>query len=52
MGHPAPGTRLGTTETRRNYIHQNPVRANLAPTAELYPYSSAYQPKLSSENLA
>jgi len=38
-------------ETRRNYIHQNPVRANLAPTAELYPYSSAYQPKRSSENL-
>jgi putative transposase len=28
--------------TRRNYIHQNPVRAGLVPSAELYPHSSAY----------
>ena len=27
---------------RRTYIHQNPVRANLSTTPELYPYSSAY----------
>ena len=31
-------------ETRRTYLHQNPVRANLVETAELYPYSSAYAP--------
>ena len=31
-------------ESRRTYIHQNPVRANLAATPELYPYSSAYRP--------
>jgi putative transposase len=30
--------------SRRVYIHQNPVRARLAETAELYPYSSAYRP--------
>jgi putative transposase len=30
--------------TRRTYIIQNPVRANLTTTAELYPYSSAYAP--------
>jgi putative transposase len=29
-------------ESRRAYIHQNPVRANLVTAAELYPYSSAY----------
>ncbi len=28
---------------RRAYIHQNPVRAHLAETAEAYPYSSAYR---------
>jgi putative transposase len=28
--------------TRRNYIHQNPVRAGLIPSAELYPHFSAY----------
>ncbi len=28
-------------ETRRNYIHQNPVRAHLSQTAEAYPYTSA-----------
>ncbi len=28
---------------RRNYIHQNPVKAHLAPKAEDYPYSSAYR---------
>jgi putative transposase len=26
------------------YIENNPVKANLAPTPETYPYSSAYQP--------
>jgi putative transposase len=31
-------------ETRRTYLHQNPVRARLAASAELYPYSSAYAP--------
>jgi putative transposase len=30
--------------TRRNYIHQNPVRANLVTSAEQYPHSSAYRP--------
>jgi putative transposase len=30
--------------SRIAYIHQNPVRANLATAAELYPYSSAYRP--------
>jgi putative transposase len=29
-------------ESRRDYIHQNPVRAHLTTAAELYPYSSAY----------
>jgi putative transposase len=28
-------------ERHRNYIHQNPVRRGLAPTASEYPYSSA-----------
>jgi putative transposase len=27
----------------RGYLHQAPVRAHLTPTAELYPYSSAYR---------
>jgi len=31
-------------ETRRNYIHQNPVRARLAEAPEHYPYSSATTP--------
>jgi putative transposase len=31
-------------EIRRTYLHQNPVRASLVETAELYPYSSAYAP--------
>jgi putative transposase len=31
-------------ESRRLYIHQNPVRAKLATAPELYPYSSAYRP--------
>jgi putative transposase len=31
-------------ETRRAYLHRNPVRARLAASAELYPYSSAYAP--------
>jgi len=30
-------------ETRRNYIHQNPVRAGIVELCELYPYSSAYR---------
>jgi putative transposase len=29
-------------QTRRDYLHQNPVRANLVAAAQLYPYSSAY----------
>ena len=28
-------------KSRRDYIHQNPVRANLVTVPELYPYSSA-----------
>ncbi len=32
-------------ESRRAYIHQNPVRANLTIAPELYPYSSAYSPQ-------
>jgi putative transposase len=30
-------------ETRRDYIHQNPVRAKLAESPGLYPFSSAYR---------
>jgi putative transposase len=30
-------------QTRRAYVHLNPVRANLVTAAELYPYSSAHQ---------
>jgi|ERR1019366_438990 putative transposase len=30
-------------ETRRAYLHQNPVRAGLSTTPELSPYSSAYR---------
>jgi putative transposase len=30
-------------EVRREYIHQNPVRARLVNVAEEYPYSSAYR---------
>jgi putative transposase len=29
-------------ESRRDYIHANPVRARLVEAADLYPYSSAY----------
>ncbi len=29
-------------ESRRHYIHQNPVRAHLTESANQYPYSSAY----------
>jgi len=37
-------------ESRRTYIHQNPVRAHLVTAAELYPYSSAFaQPKPTDE---
>ena len=30
-------------EMRRTYIHQNPVRARMVESAELYEYSSAYR---------
>jgi putative transposase len=30
-------------ESRRTYIHQNPVHVNLITAPELYPYSSAYR---------
>jgi putative transposase len=30
-------------QARREYIHQNPVRARIVEIAELYPYSSAYR---------
>jgi putative transposase len=30
-------------ESRRTYIHQNPVRARLVSSADLYPFSSAYR---------
>ena len=30
-------------EIRREYIHQNPVRANLAESVQAYPYSSSYR---------
>jgi putative transposase len=33
-------------EIVRAYLHQVPVRANLVPAAELYPYSSAYHPSI------
>jgi len=29
-------------ETRRRYLHMNPVRGGLVAAAEMYPYSSAY----------
>jgi len=34
-------------EIVRAYLHEVPVRARLAPTAELYPYSSAYHHSIS-----
>ena len=30
-------------ESRRNYIHENPIRANLALSPEIYRYSSAFR---------
>jgi putative transposase len=33
-------------EIRRNYIHQNPVRAGMVERCESYPYSSAYRTHL------
>jgi putative transposase len=30
-------------ESRRTYIHQNPVRAGIVMVSELYPYSSAFR---------
>jgi putative transposase len=38
-----PIRNLRDLETLRAYLHQTPVRANLAPTPELYPYSSAHR---------
>jgi putative transposase len=38
-----PIRNLRDLENLRTYLHQIPVRANLAPTPELYPYSSAYR---------
>jgi len=35
-------------ETRRRYIHQNPVDEHLCEHPEDYPYSSAYRPSLKS----
>ena len=32
-------------ETRRTYIHQNPVRARIVEQAHHYPYSSAFRPE-------
>jgi putative transposase len=32
-------------QTRREYIHQNPVRARMVEVAGLYPFSSAYRPE-------
>jgi putative transposase len=31
-------------DTHRRYIRENPIRARLCTTAEVYPYSSAYRP--------
>lgn len=36
-----PVRSLRDLETLRSHLHQLPVRANLTPTPELYPYSSA-----------
>jgi putative transposase len=38
------------SESRRDYIHQNPVRANLVTVAQVYPFSSAYRPPTNNEN--
>lgn len=38
--------------TRREYIHQNPVRAGLARTAEEYPFSSAYRKRTAAAEAA
>jgi putative transposase len=38
-----PIRNLRELETLRTYLHQTPVRTNLAPTPELYPYSSAFR---------
>lgn len=45
---------LHDLEIVRTYLHQLPVRANLAPAAELYPHSSAYRqaPSAQAELLA
>ena len=45
---------LHDLEIVRTYLHQLPVRANLAPAAELYPHSSAYHqaPSAQAELLA
>ena len=36
-------TSRGDFDTRRNYIHQNPVRARIVEHDHLYPYSSAFR---------
>src|SRR5271170_4721138 len=38
-----PIRNLRELETLRTYLHQTPVRTNLASSAELYPYSSAFR---------
>ena len=38
-----PVRNLRDLETLRTYLHQTPVRENLTPTPELYPYSSAHR---------
>lgn len=38
--------------TRREYIHQNPVRAHLVGNAEDYPFSSAYRPRTAAAEAA
>jgi putative transposase len=38
-----PVANIHDLEVVRAHLHQMPVRVNLAPSAELYPYSSAYR---------
>ena len=39
-------------QARRDYIHMNPVRANLVTVPEFYPYSSAYKSPASAAEAA
>ena len=39
-------------ETRRHYIHQNPVRGRIVDRAEMYAHSSAYRPVSESPSLS